>query len=98
MGSNTFLCVCRVGNPSFPPSPIPETSKIGGGVLVQQESSNPAPGRTARGKKLFGYFSTFLTYLVKIVDELIRIMTNSDALKPSAATAKHIEAELLCKP
>lgn len=37
---------------------------------------NPAPGRTARGKKLFRYFSTFLTYLVKIADELIRIMSN----------------------
>lgn len=77
-------------NSLHPPCPRPAKSaeepatSLGTTAVALQ----PSPGRTARGKKLFRYFSTFLTYLVKIADKLIRIMSNSGASKHSAAVVE----------
>lgn len=94
MGSDTFLCVPRVGNPGFPSDPIPEISKISRGASNQPwHCSNSSQPHSRQDR----YFSTFLTYLVKIADELIRIMSNLGASKHSAATVKCWKAELWCK-
>lgn len=83
MGPDMFHCVPRVGNLSFPTSSRPAKPAEGPATGLGTPSSTP--GRTARGKKLFRYFSTFLTYLVKTAEELIRIMSNSDVSTHSAA-------------
>ena len=70
------------------PRPAKSPERPATSLGIAAIAPNPAPGRTARGKKLFRYFSTFLTYLVKIADELIRIMSNLGASKHSAATVE----------
>lgn len=92
MGPDMSLYAPRVGNPNFSPSPVSKTAKSAAGLATilgtAATAPNPAPGRTARGKNLFRYFSTFLTYLVKIADDLIRIMSNSGAPKQRSDTAR----------
>lgn len=83
MGPYMFLDVpSSVGNPNFSPLPPLRPAKSAERLAPQQEL--PAE----RGKKLFRYFSTFLTYLVKIADELLRIMNNLGAWKHSAVTVE----------
>lgn len=86
MGPDKFHCVPRVGNLSFPPSsrPVKPAEGPATDLGITQRAPSPTPGRTARGKKLFRYFPTFLTYLVKTTEELIRIMSNSGASTHSA--------------
>lgn len=83
MGPDMFHCVPRVGDLSFPASSRPVKPAEGPGTT--ERAPSPTSGRTARGKKLFRYFSTFLTYLVKTAEELIKIISYWGASTHSAA-------------
>lgn len=97
MGPDMFHCVPRVSHLSFPPSsrPVKPAEGPGTGLGTTERAPSPTSGRTARGKKLFRYFSTFLTYLVKTAEELIRIMSNSGASTHLTARVNSSKAELL---
>lgn len=64
MGPDTFLCVPTVGNPSFPPFPIPETSKISGEASNQpwhcSDSSQPHSRQDSKGQEALQIFFHFL--------------------------------------
>lgn len=87
MGPDKFHSVPRVSNLSFPPSsrPVKPAEGPATGLDTTERVPSLTTGRMARGMKLFRCFSTFLTYLVKTAEELIRIMSNSGASTHSAA-------------
>lgn len=64
MGPDMFLSVPRVGNPGFPPSPIPKTSKISRGAGNQpwhrSDSSQPHSRQDSKGQEALQIFFHFL--------------------------------------